>query len=115
MDKSRKKIIEYFNAMFWANIICLLLDVVVNFLHVVNILKYDVSNLTLVGFIISIIYIIGMYITVKLAKENSILAGILGIAFGTLEIILGGSLFKIIGIILVINSIMYLTLLKKKA
>lgn len=48
------------------------------------------------------------YIVLRLAKKDAKVVGVIGIAYGLFEILLGGWFWKFIGVLLLFNSIMYL-------
>lgn len=66
--------------------------------------KSDFTKNSLLLIVLSAITFLGM----QLAKKNSIAAGVIGIIIGFLEFVSGGLLWKIIGILLINNSLIYL-------
>ncbi len=107
-EKRKKGIINILNIMLWAGIIGLAGQIFFKILYLLNLIKYDLTDYTLVGYIISIIYVVFMFFSVNLAKKGSMAAGIIGIVMGIMEILLGGLIWKIFGALLVIDSIIYL-------
>ena len=113
-ERRKNGIINIFNFVFWAHIITVIANIIFKTLYLTKIIKYDGTEYTLTGFIISIIFIIFLYISTKSAKKEEMAAGLLGIILGTAELIGGGILWKIIGALLVVDSLAYLKIYNKK-
>lgn len=113
-EKRRKGVVEIFNAIFWFGVIGVAGEIILKIFYLTNVLKYDLTEYTIMNYVISFIYLGIMFFCVKLAKKGSIYAGVLGIIFGILEILIAGILWKIIGALLLFDSIMYLVNYNKK-
>lgn len=112
--KRRKSVVDIFNAIFWCGVIEVAGEIIFKILYLTNVLKYDVTEYTLLSYVISFVYLGVMFLCVKLAKKGSIYAGVLGIIVGILEILIAGLIWKFIGALLLLDSIMYLVNYNKK-
>jgi len=107
-ESKQKSIVKIFNIIFWCGVIGVAYEIIFKILFLTNIINHDVTEYTLLHYIISFIYLGVMFACVKFAKKGSIYAGILGIIVGILEILVAGLLWEIIGAILIVDSIVYL-------
>lgn len=113
-EKRKKGVVDVFRAIFWVGVIQVAYETIFRILYFTNLIKYDVTNWNTLAYIISFVYLGVVFLCVKLAKKGSVYAGVLGIIFGIVEILVAGTLWKFIGIVLLIDSIMYLVHYNKK-
>lgn len=99
--KSKKWIIELFTVYFWGSII----DIIFKVLYFM--MDIDAGK-SLKSYILRFTALCIYYIVLKLAKKNAKIVGFIGMAYGVFEILLGGWFWKLIGALLLFNSIRYL-------
>jgi len=113
-EKRKKGVVDVFRAIFWVGVIQVTYETIFRILYFTNLIKYDVTNWNSLAYIISFVYLGVVFLCVRLAKKGSVYAGVLGIIFGVVEILVAGTLWKFIGAVLLIDSIMYLVHYNKK-
>lgn len=114
LEKRKKGIIDALSAMLWFGVFYVGGETILKILYLTNVLKYDITEYTLLSYVISFVYLGVMFLCVKLAKKGSMYAGVLGIIIGILNILYSGIIWEIIGALLLIDSIMYLINYNKK-
>lgn len=110
-EKRRKGVEKLFDIIFWIQLIGLILAVVLKVLYLTGKTEVDLYSYQVLA--INVALLIFIFIATRLAKKGHIAAGIIGIIVGVVEIISGGIVGFIIGMLLLIDSIMFLTNYKK--
>lgn len=111
-EKRKKGIIITFNVIFWLSLANFVLQILIAIFGSLAIGKIDLSNyVDLLSYTITTIF---MFTSIKLARNGSIGAGIIGVTIAIIEILFAGVVWKIIGILLLIDSIIYLIEYNKK-
>lgn len=104
LEKRRKGIEFLFDIIFWFMLI----------ITIEEIIEYIVGSNNLFSLLFVIIPLIIIFFCARLAHMGNIYAGIFGIVIGTFLFLLREIIFSIIGLLLVIDSIMYIMAYSKK-
>lgn len=110
-EKRRKGVELIFDIIFWVNLITLIGAVIFKVLYLLKVASADI--ITISNLVVYLIISLFMFFAAKLAHNGNVFAGILGILVAILEIIFAGILWKVVGVLLLIDSIMYLVNYKK--
>ena len=105
-EKRRKGVESIFKGLFWLNIILAIGLGVLMFIGQTDILIYPI--------VVYCVAAVLMFFTSRLAHKGSLAAGIIGIIVGLLELSAASVLSTIIGILLLIDSILYIVYYKKQ-
>ena len=111
-EKKKKNMIITFSVMFLLGLANFVIQIIITILDCLIVEKLDLSNFPNV--LIYAIITIFMFISIKLLRNNSISAGIIGIILAIIEILFAGVVWKLIGILLLVDSIIYLVDFNKK-
>ena len=112
-EKRRKSVETIFDIIFIFQVLGLIISIVFKVLFITGIASVDVSPV--LGIVIDAVFAAFTFLCARLAHHGHIAAGIIGIIVALSEIILAGILWKIVGILLLIDSILYLVNYSKKA
>lgn len=111
-EKRRKAIELFFDIIFWANLIGIIISVFFKVAYLTGLATVDIINYS--ELISNAIGLILIFIATRLAHSGHIAAGIIGIVVAILESIFAGMLGQVVGIFLGIDSVMYLINYKMK-
>ena len=103
---SKEQSLNNMKTLFFVGIFEILIIPIEHLSYVLMNIPFDISEYD--NYIFKIIYLIIMFVCMKLLKKETILGGIVGIVAGLMMIIFSGLLWKIFGIIIIINSVLYL-------
>lgn len=111
-EKRRKGVEIIFDIIFWFNLISLIVSIAFKIFYLTG--KASVDTITYQELAINVVTVIFIFVCSRLAHKGNIAAGIIGVIIAILEIMLAGILWKLIGVLLLIDSIMYLINYKKQ-
>jgi len=110
-EKRRKGVELIFDIIFWVNLLTLIGAIIFKVLYLLKIASVDIISIS--DLVVYLITALVLFFAARMAHNGNVLAGILGIFVAALEIIFAGLLWKIVGILLLIDSVMYLVNYKK--
>ena len=111
-EKRRRGIQLLFTIMFWMILVEVFGYVLFKAFYALGISTVDIFNLK--DFILLLISLAFMLFSTRLASSGNIFAGIIGIIVATIQILFGGIVGQIIGVLLVIDSVLYVINYNKK-
>ncbi len=111
-EKRRKAVEGIFDCIFWFYLIEIIVSI--GFKVAYGIGKASVDIFDLKSYIILLIGLCFMFFSSRLAHKGHIAAGIIGMIVGLIQFFFGKVFGVIIGLILLIDSIMYLLCFEKK-
>ena len=110
-EKRRKGVETLFDVIFWFYLIETVGLILFKIFYVTGLASVDVFNT--VQFTVLLVGLVSMFFSSHLAHKGHVAAGIIGIFVALTQFIFGGLLWKIVGALLAIDSIMYLVYYKK--
>ena len=111
-EKRRKGVEILLDIIFLFNLISLFVMGIFKVLYLNGQASVDMYNYKQI--IIQCIVTVLLYISTRLAHNGHILAGFIGVFIAIVEILLAGVIWKLVGIVLLIDSIVYFIEYKKK-
>ena len=110
--EKRKKGLEFtFLILFWVQLASVIISGLFKILYIANVATVDI--VTIPELIISLVAVVLMYVIVRLARNGHIAAGIIGILIGVI-LFFSGTLWWVIGALLLMDSILYIVYYNKK-
>lgn len=111
-EKRRKGVETLFDVIFWFQLIGLIIAIVLKILYKTGTINTDLYSYKVLA--INFGFLVFLFFATRLAKKGHIAAGIIGLIVGIGELISGGLTGTILGILLIIDSILFLVNYKKK-
>lgn len=109
--KRKKGIETLFDVIFWIYFIEVLVYFLFKILYIVGVASVDIFNW---GTILVLLLCLGfLYLSIRLVRVGHVAAGFIGIVVALAQIFFGGALGIVIGLLLGIDSILYLVNYKK--
>ena len=110
-EKARKTIEFVFDVIFLLNLFYLIIGGIFKILYATGAATVDLFTYS--QLIIQAIITLILYFPTRLANKGHFAAGIIGIIVAVFEIFCGGVIWKIVGVALLIDSIIFLIKFKK--
>ena len=111
-EKRRKSVEKLFNVIFWIQLVAVVAAIILKILYLTDSISEDLF--TYVQIIVNIGVVIVLFIATRLAKSGNKAAGIIGIITGIVLFVAEGLMGNILGILLLIDSILFLVNFNKK-
>lgn len=110
--KSKKRIIDTINIILYLSIFSGFIVPIQHLIWIISDLTFDISKYKEFG--AYIILALFAFICKKIVEKGTPLSGITGIIFGVVMVLLFGYVWKLLGVLMIIDSILFLINYNKK-